>query len=273
MDSIFFDRLNTKIRQSLSMQALPDASTGLANYVHRHLEHNGKLLEAALALVSRYWERAQPGAVGEEAAAHEKVLIALLDENRKLLEYNTDQFLSRQPQFATENPAQDINIHYDVYKAKVRDEIALLAAVRRREISELRKRLLIGAAVPIVCVLLSAWLANDARVSLKEVNSVRGEMAALARSSLVASSLILDGADRISAPAHKLAAQIQMQEVENRLAPFYPRIHQEIEASIRKANIEAERFWKQYEKVPPGKQDQFLKDYIERKGEKAEKFY
>lgn len=262
MDSIFLDRLNVKIRQNLNMQILPNPSIGLGVYVHHHLEQNGKFLEDALALVSRYWERAQPTDVAGESTAHEQVLITLLDENRKRLEQNISQFLAKEPQYATENPVEDINIHYEVYKTKVRDEIAFFGAVRRREITEQRKSWLIGAAIPVFCVLLSVGLANDARATLKEVNSVRIEMAALARSSLVASSLILDGADRISAPAHKVAAQIQMQEVENRLAPFYPGIHQEIETSIRKANLEAERFWKQYEKLPSNKQEQFLKDYV-----------
>ena len=92
---------------------------------------------------------------------------------------------------------------------------------------------------------------------------MRQEMAGLVRSSLVASSLILDVSDRLFAPTHKVAALKRKKEVEVRLAPYFPSIHDEINTAVKQANLEADKFWKKYEALPQDKQEKFLKDYVE----------
>lgn len=261
MDHIFIDRLNAKIQHNLSLRGHPDALYGLRPYVASHLDHNGKLLEDALELIKRFWDRARPFWVKAEARMHEQILIRMLDEDRKSLEVISAEFIKRYPQSKDQFPKNEVDHHYNVYQTKVRDEIAFLQAVRRREISEEFLKWTLGAAIPVICVFLSAWLASDARSTLKEINGVRQETAELARASLITSSIILDRADRPVAPVHKVAAAKRIKDIESRLAPHFPAIHTEVKDAIRQINADAEKFWKRYEALPESKREKFLDDY------------
>jgi hypothetical protein len=75
MDQVFLDRLRAKVKQHLAKRVPPDSKYGLRVYVDMYLDHNGKLVNVCLSLLQRYWERARPMDVDQEAAAHEKLLL------------------------------------------------------------------------------------------------------------------------------------------------------------------------------------------------------
>lgn len=267
MDLIFIDRLNAKIRHNLSMRGHPDVKYGLHTYVKLHLDQNGKLMEDALSLVRKYWDRARPLSVTREGAAHEHSLLEKLAEDRKSLDRICAQFIEQHVQFKDDYPTQEVDIHYEVYETKVRDEIACLQAVRRREISEGLLKWFVGAAIPVVCVFLSAWLANDARSILKEINSVRKEMIELAHANVIVSRLILDGEGRFGGmPAHKAVALKLIGDIEMHLQAVYPNIREEIDALLRQTNADAKVFWEKYESTPQDKRALFLKNYMKSGG-------
>lgn len=267
MDSFFADRLNAKIKQHLDYSKQPDRSEGLRVYVSRHIDGNGQLLEDALVFLKRYWERVRPNRTSTEGASHEKLFMHLINIDKKHLEDDLALFLKLNPSFAYEGMQEQIDLHYENYTAKIRDEIAFLQAARRKDISDDWQRWLSGAVIPIVCVLLAAWLAKDAKSTLKEVSAVRKEVVELARANVVTSRLILDGAGRWGGmPAHKAAALKLLNEIELSLMRDYPNLHEEVESILRKTNADAEQFWKKYERLPADKRPGFLKDYVESGG-------
>ena len=267
MDIIFIDRLNAKIRHNLSLRGRPDSKYGLHPFVTVYLDQNGKLLEDALSLVQKYWDRARPLFVTAEGAAHEQILLRMLAEDRKSLNEISTQFIEHHPHSKDQYPVQAVDTHYDIYETKVRDEIACLQAVRRREISEELLKWFVGAAIPVVCVFLSAWLASDARSTLKEINSVRKEMAELAHANVITTRLIFDGEGRLGGmPAHKAVALKLIDDIETRLQAFYPNIREEVDTLLSQTNADAKTFWEKYESLPQDKREAYLKNYVKSGG-------
>lgn len=267
MDMIFIDRLNAKIRHNLSLRGGPDLKHGLHPFVTCYLDQSGKLLEDALRLVQKYWDRARPLSVRKEGLAHESILLQMIAADRVSLDEKCRNFIKEHPQFESHYPTDIIDNHCAIYETKVRDEIACLQAVRQREILDQFLKWFVGAAIPVICVFLSAWLVRDARGTLKEVNSVRSEMAELARANVITARLILDGEGRAGGmPAHKAVALKLITDVEAHLQVFYPNIHKEVDALLRQTNSDARTFWGKYEKLPQDKQEEFLNRYIKSGG-------
>lgn len=258
MDSIFLDRLNAKMKQHLNSRGSPDAGQGLRPFVENYIDSNGKLLEDALSLLKRYWERARPKDIADEGLAHEKVLLNMVSEDKRLLDASVAEFLKRRPTFEWPEMRSQIDTHYEIYSSKVRDEIAFLQAIRQREVSEDRQKWLLGAAVPVVCVILAALLANDARSTLKEIEALRQEMAELARENLVASTLILKASNRMVAPIHRRAAKQEISAITNRLRPYIPTIDKDLKTAIEKVDQEDKAFIKHLESLPQEKQYKLL---------------
>ena len=263
MDSYFRDRLLAKTKVHLHYDRKPDPGEGLRHFISRHLHSHGTLQEEALVFLKRYWERVQPSKVGAEGAAHEAILVGLATTDKKFLDDTVAGFLKAHPNYAWDGMQKEIDLHYEQYTSKIRDEVAFLQAIRKREKRDDLHKWLLGGAVPVACVLLAAFLANDARTTLKEINSVRRETAELAHASVITSRLILDGEGRFGGmPAHKAAALKRINDIESRLQQFYPNIREEVEAILAQTNADAKVFWKKYEGLPQDKRSEYLKNYV-----------
>lgn len=262
MDDIFLDRFHAKIEQHLSAIGTPSPENGgLPPFVAAHLSANGMLFEDVLGFLRRYWERAKPRSVEKYAVAHETVLLRLLNESRGLLDHTIEVYQNAYPKADRNQDSAKIKIHYDIYSSKVREEIAFLQAVRRREISDGRQKWFLEAAIPIACVVLSAFLASSARTTLNEINAVRREIAEIARASFITSHLVLDGEGRFGGmPVHKAAARQRLEIIEDRLKEFFPSIHEETKKALDEANADAKKFWS----LPEVKRKEYLKKYEHR---------
>jgi hypothetical protein len=263
MDEIFFDRFHLKIEQHLSSIGTPSPqSGGLDPFIELHLDANGKMFEDILSFIRRYWERARPGNIEELGEAQEVLLLYLLKESQDLLAHTIQVYEKAYPNITPHVSGTKIEFHYKLYSSKVRDEIAFLKAVRKREVADDRQKWIFGAAIPVACAVLSVVLAGDAVSTLKEINVVRREIAEIAKASLITTELVLDGEGRFGGmPAHKAAARKRLKLIEERLREFYPDIHRESEAEIGAANAEAKLFWEKYRTLPPDKRSEYRKKY------------